>query len=60
VVQLNDVPVGGATVFPKLKVTLWPERGAAAVWFNLHRDGVGDVRTQHAGCPVLVGTKWGT
>lgn len=32
---------------------------AAIFWWNLHRNGQGDVDTLHAGCPVLIGDKWG-
>lgn len=56
---MNDVEKGGATVFPFLNVALWPIKGAAAFWYNLHKSGVGDMRTKHAGCPVLAGNKWG-
>ena len=34
-------------------------QGAAAYWLNLKKSGEGDLRTRHAGCPVLVGSKWG-
>ena len=56
---MSDVEKGGATVFPTLNLTLWPEKGSAVFWFNLKRNGEGDMRTQHAACPVLVGSKWG-
>ncbi|XP_002020531.2 prolyl 4-hydroxylase subunit alpha-1 [Drosophila persimilis] len=55
---MSDVEQGGATVFTTLRTALWPKRGTAAFWMNLHRDGEGDKRTQHAACPVLTGTKW--
>ncbi|XP_077504406.1 prolyl 4-hydroxylase subunit alpha-1 isoform X1 [Amblyomma americanum] len=55
---MSDVPAGGATVFPQLRLTLWPKKGAAAFWFNLHRSGEGDMLTRHAACPVLAGSKW--
>lgn len=56
---MNDVEKGGATVFPFINVALWPQKGAAALWYNLHKSGEGDLRTKHAGCPVLAGSKWG-
>ena len=55
---MSDVEAGGATVFPDLKVTLWPKKGSAAYWWNLYRNGEGDMLTRHAACPVLVGSKW--
>ncbi|KAL5019143.1 hypothetical protein ScPMuIL_004865 [Solemya velum] len=55
---MTDVEAGGATVFPYLGVKLFPEKGAAAFWFNLYRNGDGIFNTRHAACPVLVGTKW--
>lgn len=56
---MSNVEKGGATVFPKLNLTLWPEKGSVVFWYNLKRNGEGDMRTQHAACPVLVGSKWG-
>ncbi|KAL1418419.1 hypothetical protein MTO96_025920 [Rhipicephalus appendiculatus] len=38
---MSDVSAGGATVFPQLRLTLWPKKGAAAFWYNLHRSGEG-------------------
>lgn len=56
---MSDVEAGGATVFPQINLSLWPKKGAAAFWHNLHPNGEGDELTRHAACPVLVGTKWG-
>ncbi|CAG2178027.1 unnamed protein product, partial [Oppiella nova] len=55
---LSDVDVGGATIFPHLNVTVWPEKGSALLWFNLFKSGIIDMTTLHGGCPVVIGTKW--
>lgn len=56
---MSDVAQGGATVFTELGLSLFPRRGAAAFWLNLHPSGEGDLATRHAACPVLRGSKWG-
>ncbi|CAG2104678.1 unnamed protein product, partial [Medioppia subpectinata] len=55
---LSDVESGGATIFPHLNVTVWPEKGSAVLWHNLYKSGIVDLNTLHGGCPVLMGTKW--
>lgn len=49
---------GGATVFNQLDTAVFPTKHDALFWYNLRRDGEGDMRTRHAACPVLLGVKW--
>jgi len=55
---MSNVEAGGGTVFTQVGTTLFPSKGDAAFWWNLKRSGDGDASTRHAGCPVLVGSKW--
>ena len=57
--QLNEVPAGGRTVFPRIGASVRPTAGSAVFWFNLHASGGPDRLTLHGACPVLYGTKWG-
>ena len=56
---MSDVEQGGATVFPFIKVSVAPQKGTAIVWYNLDSRGDHIPETTHAGCPVIVGSKWG-
>ena len=42
---------GGVSVTPKQGRLIW--------WYNHHANGSFDARSMHAGCPVLLGEKWG-
>ncbi|CAG9578884.1 unnamed protein product [Danaus chrysippus] len=55
---MSDVAQGGATVFTELGLSVFPRRGSAVFWLNLHPSGEGDLATRHAACPVLRGSKW--
>ena len=60
VTYLADVEAGGATVFPKYNVTVFPEKGSAVMWYHLFDSGDVDQDMLHTGCPVLYGEKWMT
>ncbi|KAK0411565.1 hypothetical protein QR680_005721 [Steinernema hermaphroditum] len=49
---------GGATVFTELGTAAFPSMHDALFWYNLKRNGEGDLQTRHAACPVLEGVKW--
>ncbi|KRK01951.1 prolyl 4-hydroxylase subunit alpha-1 isoform X2 [Drosophila yakuba] len=54
----GEVRQGGATVFPEINVTVFPQKGSMLYWFNLHDDGRPDIRSQHLVCPVVNGDRW--
>ncbi|XP_021354092.1 prolyl 4-hydroxylase subunit alpha-3-like [Mizuhopecten yessoensis] len=55
---ISSVKAGGATVFPKLRARVPVVKGSAAFWYNVLPNGDKDERMLHAGCPVLLGSKW--
>ncbi|EDV53056.1 prolyl 4-hydroxylase subunit alpha-1 [Drosophila erecta] len=58
VFYLNGVRQGGATHFPLLNLTVFPQPGSALFWYNLDTKGNDQRSTMHTGCPVIVGSKW--
>ncbi|XP_017071949.1 prolyl 4-hydroxylase subunit alpha-2 [Drosophila eugracilis] len=54
----SNVQQGGATVFPKINITVFPRKGSSLYWFNLLDDGRPDQRSQHSVCPVINGDRW--
>ncbi|XP_056230413.1 prolyl 4-hydroxylase subunit alpha-3 isoform X2 [Seriola aureovittata] len=57
-IYLSSVEAGGSTAFIYANFSAPVVEKAAIFWWNLHRNGQGDVDTLHAGCPVLIGDKW--
>ena len=57
---LKDVPAGGGTGFigHDYEDVIKPERGAAALWFDLTNGNDRDDRSIHSGCPITAGSKW--
>ena len=58
IIYLNDVEDGGATVFPKLGLTVGPKKGAAVYFEYCDSQAKVDPMTLHGGLPVLKGEKW--
>ncbi|XP_066444446.1 prolyl 4-hydroxylase subunit alpha-3 [Eleutherodactylus coqui] len=57
-IYLSSVDLGGATAFIYANFTTPVVKNAAIFWWNLHRNGEGNEDMLHAGCPVLLGSKW--
>uniref|UniRef100_A0A8R1XP82 procollagen-proline 4-dioxygenase n=1 Tax=Onchocerca volvulus TaxID=6282 RepID=A0A8R1XP82_ONCVO len=58
-IYMTEPEIGGRTVFmTNLKISVPCIKNAALFWYNLMRNGEIDVRSRHAACPVLTGSKW--
>ena len=57
---LNDVEEGGATAFDKLPeyLEVQPKKGRMVVFKNINDDGSLNLKSRHAGLPVIKGEKW--
>ena len=58
VLYLNDVEEGGTTFFPKLNLTVCPQKGMAVYFEYFYNDPILNELTLHAGTPVVKGEKW--
>ena len=58
VLYLNDVEEGGTTFFPKLNLTVCPQKGMAVYFEYFYNDPILNELTLHAGAPVVKGEKW--
>ncbi|WP_269532467.1 2OG-Fe(II) oxygenase [Chitinimonas sp. BJYL2] len=58
VLYLNDVPEGGATIFPDAGLSVIPRKGSAVYFRYFNRQGQIDPLTLHGGAPVTAGEKW--
>ncbi|XP_034664557.1 prolyl 4-hydroxylase subunit alpha-2-like isoform X1 [Drosophila subobscura] len=55
---VGEVDSGGATIFPYINVSVRPTKGSAVLWYNLDNTGEINAKAMHAGCPVVVGSKY--
>lgn len=58
IAYLNDVDHGGETVFPRLGLSVLPQRGNAVYFEYCNSRGQVDPSSLHGGNPVLSGEKW--
>ncbi|KAK7086831.1 Prolyl 4-hydroxylase subunit alpha-3 [Halocaridina rubra] len=55
---LSHVEAGGRTAFPQAGISVAPVKGAAVFWYSIKKNGYGNQRSEHGGCPVMLGHKW--
>ena len=58
VMYLNDVEQGGETFFPKLNLSVSPQKGMAVYFEYFYNDDNLNELTLHGGAPVIAGEKW--
>lgn len=58
VMYLNDVEEGGETFFPKLNLSISPQKGMAVYFEYFYQNTDLNERTLHSSTPVIRGEKW--
>lgn len=59
VVSIIESPTaGGATIWPFIGVSVFPEKGDGIYWYNLLRNSNLDGHSGHKACPIILGEKW--
>ena len=58
IMYLNDVEQGGETFFPKLNLSVTPQKGMAVYFEYFYNDEDLNKLTLHGGAPVITGEKW--
>ena len=58
IMYLNDVEEGGETYFPKLNLSVSPQKGMAVYFEYFYTDQHLNDLTLHGGAPVITGEKW--
>merc|ERR1719189_2027139 len=58
VTVVRSPTAGGATVWPYIAVSVFPEKGDGIYWYNLLRGKDPDYHLTHKACPVVLGDKW--
>jgi prolyl 4-hydroxylase len=58
VAYLNDVPGGGETTFPRVGLSVCPQRGNAVYFEYCNSRGQLDAESLHGGAAVTAGEKW--
>ena len=58
IMYLNDVEQGGETFFPKLNLSVTPQKGMAVYFEYFYSDEDLNELTLHGGAPVIAGEKW--
>ena len=59
IIYLNDGFEGGGTTFIKKNITIKPEKGKAAIFYNLNADNkYPNLMSEHSGDELISGVKW--